>query len=483
MPTNNPTQEKLSKGSLIAYGGLALPISIAELPIILYLPAFYAKEVGLSIGLVGLVFLFARLWDGLSDPIIGSLSDRTNSRFGQRKPWVVVGSPLLMVTAWFLCNPPEEVGLLYLFLWAILFYTSQTLVKIPYWSWGAELSSHYEERSRITGFRESSSMLGNLIAAAAPVLLLPKDAPVRDVLLLISMLLIILIPLTAMPLGLMIRDHNPLARPRFNLTKNIKALSNNGPLKRFLAAIACIYISLGVINSVAIFLVDIGFDLPGSFFSLFLIEYITAIVVAPLLVKLASKLGKHIVLTLSFALLLLVNIIGFMLPSGNYVLMVPWICTMGVVFSCVYIFPPSILADIVDHDTASSGEERAGMYMAALNLTFKLGLALGVGIAYGFLDIAGFDAAAATHTAQDVILIRVAFFGVGSLLLIPAIPLLWKFPITKKVQRELRRTIEANANNKRQDSENNNLTELENSQKKSALVTQAPVAASLPDNG
>ena len=483
MKTDHQTTKTLTKGSLIAYGGLAVPVAIAELPIILYLPAFYAKEVGLSIGMVGLVFLLARLWDGISDPIVGTLSDRTNSRFGRRKPWILVGAPLWMVAAWFLCNPPDEVELLYLFLWAVFFYATHTVVKIPYWSWGAELSSNYEERNKVTGFRESGSMLGNLIVAAAPVLLLPKDAPVRDALLLISVLLIVLIPITAAPLAMAIADHKPIiATPKFNAVQIIRKMSKNGPLRLFLVAIGCLYISLGVINSVAIFLIDIGFGLPNAFFSLFLIEYITAILVAPLLVRLASKVGKHIVLTVTLCLLLVASAIGFMLPVGNYSLVVAWVCLMGVIFSGLYILPPSILADIVDYDTAASGEERAGIYMAALNLIMKLGLALGVGVAYGFLDVVGFDAAAASHTAQDAWLTRVAFCGISSVLLIPAIPMLWKFPITKKVQQELRRTIEANANNSKQDSENNGSPKLDNHQENPALSAQSSATALLPDN-
>ena len=465
----------------MAYGSLALPLAITDLPILLYLPAFYAKEMELSIGMVGLVFLLSRLWDGVSDPIIGTFSDRTTSRFGRRKPWVFVGTPLLMVATWFLCNPPQQVGLLYLFIWAILFYTAQTIIRVPYWSWGAELSSNYEERSKVTGFRESHNMLGNIVVAVAPVLLLPKDAPVRDVLLLISVLIVVLLPIALVSLTVVITDHNPIARPRFDVIQIIRELSRNGPLKRFLVAIVCLFISIGVINSVAIFLVDIGFGLPGSFFSLFLIEYSVAIIVAPLLVRLAGKLGKHILLTMTFCLLLLACIVGFILPMGNYALVVIWICILGVVFSSLAILPTAILADIVDYDTAISGEERAGAYMAALSLAMKLGLALGVGLAYGFLGMVGFDAAADNHTAQDAWVIKVAFCGISSALLIPAIPILWKFPITKKVQLQLRRAIEANANNKK-DSKNDGFAELGNHQKSPELFTQSMPTDLLSDN-
>ena len=148
-------------------------------------------------------------------------------------------------------------------------------------------------------------------------------------------------------------------------------------------------------------------------------------------------------------------------------------CVLGVVFSCLLILPASILADIVDYDTAKSGEERTGIYMATLNLVFKLGLALGVGVAYGFLDIIGFDAAAATHTAYDVLVIRIAFSGINSVLLIPAILILWKFPITKKVQQELRQKIRINAKNSKRDPKSN-FTQ---------LSTKPMATPLLPDNG
>ena len=480
---NDKSNTPLTNRSLIAYGGLAIPISIAEMPIILYLPAFYAKEMGLSIGMVGLVFLLARLWDGFSDPVIGTFSDRTMSRIGRRKPWVIMGAPLLMATTWFLCNPPEGAGLVYLGIWAILFYTAQTVVKIPYWSWGAELSSNYEERSRITGFRESGSMIGNVVVAIAPLVLLSSNPPVKDVLFLISLLIILLIPATTTPLIATIKDHNAPSKPDLNLIRVFKDLLKNGPMVRYLGAMLFLFISTGIINSVAIFLVDIGLGLPGSFFSLFFIQYMVAIISVPMLVKLGNRFDKHIVLTGSFVMMVIYYLIIFTLPMGNYTLIAGLISIAGVGFACTYVFETSILADIVDYDTAITGEERTGTYMATLNLIFKLGLALGVGIAYGFLDIVGFDPAASAHTVNDVLKIRVAGCVLTSILLIPAIFLLWKFPITKKVQRELRRTIEANANNIKQDSEDNGFTKLGNHQESPALSTQSSATVLLPDNG
>jgi len=65
-----------------------VPLAIVDVPIVIYMPVFYSKEIGIDIGLVGLIFVLARIWDGITDPLIGWLSDKTSSRYGRRKPWV-----------------------------------------------------------------------------------------------------------------------------------------------------------------------------------------------------------------------------------------------------------------------------------------------------------------------------------------------------------------------------------------------------------
>lgn len=452
--SNTESKERLTKGALISYGGFALPLAITDIPIIMYLPAFYATEVGLSIGMVGLVLLLARLWDGCSDPIVGTLSDRTGSRYGRRKPWVIGGTPLLMVATWFLCNPPEQVGLLYLGFWAVLFYTAKTIVTIPYWSWGAELSSVYEERSRITGFRETGSMFGNIIVAAAPVLVLANNTPTRDVLWLITGMVIILIPLAIAPLAIAVKDPQRLPDSSIQFSQFFMVMRQNRPLQLFLIAVVCNSVSLGVINSTAIFLVDTGFGLPGAFFSIILIQYIAAIVSVPLLIRVGRRYSKHQMLACSFAVSCLYYLILSVLPMGNYFVIAGFVCISGVTFACAYIFASSVLADVVDYDTASSGEERTGVHMALYTLIWKVGLALGVGLAYGLLDIVGFDPAATHSTAGDVLKIRLIACIPTSLLLIPAAIILWNFPITKKVQKELRQKIDARANPSQHDSDN-----------------------------
>ena len=479
--SNTESKERLASSALIAYGGLALPLSMALLPIGLYLPAFYAKEVGLSVGMVGLVLLLARLWDGLSDVIIGMLSDRTTSHFGRRKPWVIVGALLLIVSTWFLCLPPKDVGLVYLGVWAILFYTAYTIVIVPYWSWGAELSSDYEERNRITGFREGGTIVGNLTVATAPLLLLANDAPIRDVLSLIATLIIVLIPIATIPLVVAIKDPQRISVPDFQYVRILNALWQNRPLQLFLAATLFNALSAGVINSVAIFLIDIGLGLPGAFFSLFFIQYSAAIISVPLIIRLANRFGKHRVLAISFIITTIYYLTILILPIGHYYVMAGLIFVAGITFACSFILSPSILADIVDYDSVSTGEERTGIYMALFNLTMKVGMALGLGLAYGVLDIIGFDPAATVHTTQDMVNIRLTACIPSGILLIPAAIIIWKFPITKKVQRKLRQKINANLSSQ-QNYKDSNATKSSVTQDKVTESSKIQNAALLPDN-
>ena len=439
------SDDVLKSRTLCAYGSLALPIALAEIPILVYLPAFYAKEIGLSVGLVGIVFLLARCWDALSDLLIGWFSDQSRSRFGRRKPWVMVGAPFLMLAAWFLCQPPDSAGLIYLTVWVILFYTAHTAIKIPYWSWGAELASSYEQRSRIVAYRESGTMAGNLIFATAPVLFLAGDASIRDVLWLIALSIIILMPLTIISLGLVVVDKLPENKIELHFFEGLQALGKNGPMIRMLVMALFLWFALGVINAIAVFLIDVGLGLPDKLFLLVLVQYATALMTVPIAVRLANRFGKHIILMCGLSVTLIAFLAGSVVPLGNFkVVLFLWVI-IGAGFSTLLILPLSILADIVDYDTVATGEQRSGSYVAAYNLMTKIGLAVGVGMSFGLLDMLNYNPSSETYSTEDIVNVRIVGFVIPSLLLIPAIFILGRFPITKQLQQQLREKIESGA--------------------------------------
>src|SRR5690606_36125627 len=158
----------LKRSTILMHGSVGIPLAIIGYPLAVYLPPFYAQEVGLNMALMALVLVLARFSDVITDPLVGMLSDRWRTRFGRRKPWLVMGTPLMLLGTVMIFMPPDGAGIMHLLVWTVLMYLGWTMVTLPYGAWGAELSTLYHQRSRVTASREGFILLGLFIAALAP---------------------------------------------------------------------------------------------------------------------------------------------------------------------------------------------------------------------------------------------------------------------------------------------------------------------------
>lgn len=444
-PRQVPTaaQPRRQSRALLAYGSLALPLSLAEIPIILYLPAFYARELSLSAALVGAVFLVARLWDGLSDILVGWLSDRTRSRFGRRKPWVVVGAPFLMISTWFLCHPPQHVGFLYLAIWTTLFYTSFTAVKIPHLSWGTELATDYVERSRVTTYREAFTMLGNLIFVSLPLIFLGTNPPLGQVLLLIVLTVLCSAPVCALLSSVFVCDAPPAHPVKAKLVEDWTGLLRDRILVRFLVARLFWAVEEGVANSLLVFSFAVGLQLPSKLFIAVFVLYVATLCALPITLSLARRVEKHRLLALGVMIQALTYAAVVFIPSGHLAVVLLLWALLGLANTAMLSLPTSILADIIDSGELTAGERRSGTYVAADNLVFKIGMALGVGLSFELLSLAGFSPSATQYTAADSLHLRLLGFGLPSLLSIPPAILYAMHPITRGIQQKVRDRIDS----------------------------------------
>lgn len=155
---------------LLCYGSLAFPLAAAFVTLQVIVPTFYASATGLSLSAIGLILLLARLWDTFTDPVVGYLSDRSPARFGKRKLWVVISAPLVCLSVWMLFVPGDGPGAYYLLFWTLAIYVAGTMSIVPMNAWGAELTSDYQQRSRVTGTRVAFGLAGTLAALLVPVL-------------------------------------------------------------------------------------------------------------------------------------------------------------------------------------------------------------------------------------------------------------------------------------------------------------------------
>ena len=151
----------LPRRTLFCYGLADMPVQVVMIPVLSLIPAYYTANLGITVGAAGAVLLASRLFDAVTDPLIGWLSDRTKSRFGRRRLWMVASVPVFMLATYKLFFPVGSVDALYLVTWLTVLWLGWTLLYIPFTHWG--------RRSRQITMNAPASRLGDLESVSAPM--------------------------------------------------------------------------------------------------------------------------------------------------------------------------------------------------------------------------------------------------------------------------------------------------------------------------
>ena len=278
--------------TLLAYGVLALPLAALNLPLYVYLPTFYSAGLGLDLAAVGAVLLAARLFDTVIDPLMGELGDRLRTPWGQRRPWLVLGAPLLLFASWKLFMPAEGAGIGYLLLWSCLAYVAWTALLLTYAAWGAELTGAYHERSRVTGVREGFVIAGILLAASLPAVagVAPES---REALALVFQSMLVLLPLTLVVLLLGVREPPPARQAELPFVQGLKLAWSNEPFRRLILAFFLNGIANGLPATLFLLFVRhvLGADVDAG--PLLLLYFVSGMLAVPGWLWLSYRIGKH----------------------------------------------------------------------------------------------------------------------------------------------------------------------------------------------
>lgn len=444
--TREPAPGRLGTAALLLYSGPAVIISILTFALVVYVPAFYTTEVKLSLTSAGLLFLLARAWDALTDPLIGMWSDRTRSRFGRRKPWIIVATPVLVGSTWMLFQPPAGAGHGYLLVVVFVYYLAWTAVQIPYLSWGAELSTDYAERNRIVGWREGMMFVGVVLATALPIVVFAGREPsLRDILGLFALLTAILLPVGVAFAAWRVPVGSPSPESQPGLGAALAAVRRNRPFRRLLAATFLLWLGLHVYNAAVLMIVQFSLDLPASYFlRLVLVQFVVGTLVTPLIVRAANRYGKHRTLAGAAIGTALVLPLMLLVPAGSFPAVAALFALLGVTISPIWVLPTALVADAVDVGQLQGGGDQSGLYMATYNLVVKAALALSVGVALPLMAALGFDPADA-NGARAVWGLNFTGLVLPGIIWVGAVALLWRYPIDRARHAEIRRELEVRA--------------------------------------
>lgn len=445
MPTKTlPEGQPLPRWLMVFYGFPDLTHAVVALPMALFIPSYYADELGLPMAQVGLALAASRILDLFVDPLVGVGSDRLQSRWGRRKPWLAAGTPLLILAAWMVFVPGESASVIYLLLWSTLLYFAYSCVDLPYKAWGAELSTDYAERSRITAWREGFGFLGQVLFLAVLMLMgLYGVTDVRLQLLAIAIIIVVTQPVLVALSLIYVPERKPDAAPAplSSGWRALRLIGHNAAFWRTVIAIVLFAAAVLMQATLHRFVLNHVVGRPEVFAPMILAENLLTVVCLPLWIKISDKLGKHRAVSLAVLWMAFCSLFFPLVGAGDTALFVTLILLRGSSLAAIFFLSTSIAADVVDFDTVVSGKQRTGLYFAVWGIATKLAISVGVLLATSLPAYFGFDPSHSTQAPSAISALLVIYGWLAALIMVLGVPFLWNFPIDNRRQLELRAQI------------------------------------------
>lgn len=423
---SNKTILRLSPLSLqgLSYALPSLLLAPLGIGFYVFVPKLYSDLGTVGLRELGLVILFSRLWDAITDPLIGLLSDSSRSRWGRRKPWLFLSVlPLCVAFAALFYAPliPADWHLFYFAVWSFLFFLFWTAYAIPYESMGPELVRDYHERTKLFVWRDGAFILGTLLAATVPLIaeFLLKSYSSWErwrylsflysaLLLLFTAQLLFFLPHSFAPdsflPGSKAKPLSLLKRFRDSLSSTL----SNSHFRKLLSAY--LISSFGAALPATLFLFYVESVLGSERGPLFLGLYFgLGLFALPLWAYLARRYGKKE----AWLAALLVNVLGFsavfFLQAGQENLYMLFVSISALGYGASLALPSSMQADVIDSEELISGKRKEGEFLGVWSFAKKTAAALGAGAALWLLESWGFKAGQTQQTAESLLGLRVLY--------------------------------------------------------------------------
>lgn len=362
----------------VSYGAPSFAGAAMVIPIAIHLTIFYSDTILVPLGFIALVKATARSFDALTDPLMGWVSDRTRSRWGRRRPWMVVGAPLCALAFVAMFTPPQSLSVLGGAAWLAttytLYYLFHTVYVIPHYGLGPELTLDYRERNTLFVYREAFVIAGTLCASVLPALLIgffgTRSAYTAFALIFATLLTLLYVNLVAR-----VRERPDFGnRPPNPLVPGVRRMMRNRPFRILLV----VYVVFSVTAAIPGMMMPyyskyiLQPENPDLALGMLLAIYFAAGFVAmPFWLWAANRFGKKPTWLVSFLPGLTGGLMLYQLGPGDLLpaaLILTW---SGTGFSAGAFLGPSMQADVIDYDELYSGKRREAQYGGAWSVISK----------------------------------------------------------------------------------------------------------------
>jgi GPH family glycoside/pentoside/hexuronide:cation symporter len=444
---------KLSFVRKLAYGvgdvGPALVATISGF----FLNVFLLDVAGLEPYLAAIIFLIVKVWDSLNDPIIGTLTDRTNTHWGRRRPWLLFGA-IPFGLAWFLQWQVPELGTAGLFIYylviALLLDTSLTCVNVPYTALTPEIAPDYNERTSLNTFRFSFSILGGMFALLFHDTILKSFPDITTGYTVSAAVLGAVIIITNWITFAAIKETHQRTEnedePGF--IEGFKIAFGNRPFIMVTGIYLMSWLAIQFIQANMLFYVRYWMNDEDNFIYLAMSLQIAIFLFLIVWAKVSARIGKRHAYFCGVGLWMSVMVFIFFIQPGQMELLVALAVLAGAGASVAYLIPWSMLPDVVDVDELNTGLRREGVYYGFFVFLQKLGISLGLAFSNLILQVVDYIPATPGEPLpmqNDTVLLAFRLFisFVPVVILLLSLPIAYKYPITRQRHAEIRAELAA----------------------------------------
>jgi GPH family glycoside/pentoside/hexuronide:cation symporter len=445
---------RLSAGQKAIYGVGELIVAMRLTCFQFYLLPFYTDVVVLAPALAGLGKMLGLVWDAVNDPITGWFSDRTTTRLGRRRPYLLAAALPMGITFGLVWSAPASLGPLGAFVYLVLAYvvldTCFTVYATPYLALGAELSDDYHERTQVAATRAFFHVIGLFVGGILPGIVLSRyvSAPATGYAVM-GFGLGALMTVIALATGLGTREPRRATATGGDaswreLTRGLASVGQNGAFRTMIGTFALILLAGGIHQTLVPYAFRYWLLMPERVNAVIGIYQGAMIVSIPLWTRLAARLGKD----RAFRVCMLWATVGLAVlpfafaPGMGWLRLGSFLVLAGLGNGGWAVLPVSITADIVDDDELTTARRREGSYFGVWTLSMKLAAALASGLVGLALQLLGY-VPNVEQTPATIRGIQLLYGPLPAFLLLLAFFAFRPFPLTRERHRDIQRALAA----------------------------------------
>jgi glycoside/pentoside/hexuronide:cation symporter, GPH family len=444
------TKGHLSTFTKLAYGIGDFGFSFTDTALGVLFAIFLVDVVGLAPRLAALAVFIGKSWDYINDPIIGHIADRTRTRWGRRRPFLLFGCiPFGIAFAMLWWRPALEnpFALTAYYATAYFFYdTLVTLTGMPYLSLTPELTQDYDERTSLTSYRMAFSLFGGLVAFVVPLMMIGTMRPENaDKVFQMGWIFAVAsaLPLLITFIGTREKEeYTQQVQP--SLRDSLKAARNNRPFIFAAGIFLFTWTAIEIIQNMLLFFLKYRMNLEEESDLVAGAIFITALIVLPFWVWASQKTDKRkaYIFGMIFFVTVMLTLI-FIDPSLGFKMVLGLAALAGVGISAVHVLTWAIIPDAVEVDELQSGARHEGMFYALVSLFKKVASSISIPLTLLVLDWSGFTSNAPQQSESAIWAIRILIGPIPSLLLMAGIAFAIYYPLSRESHAETREKIAA----------------------------------------